>query len=404
MRFKLLLLIFFISFPVFGQTNINQKIDSLINSNITQYAFPGAQVYVKIKDKIVINKSYGYQTYDSINRINNDHIYDLASLTKVLASTLLLMKLYEDFNLNLNNPISYYFKDLKKSNKKNTTIYESLSHTSGWIPYISHQNYVKRKNGKFKKSVIRENKNQRFNMAINEDLYLNKNYFKKIFKRIRKSKINKKGEYVYSGLFFFYIPSLIEKLSGSTFEQYFNTSLLYKTNAKLYFNPKEKVKKELIVPTEYDSIFRKTLVHGNVHDEAASFMGGISGNAGLFGSAQEIGKLLQALEPNNSIFQDSTIKKFTSYAYKDSPIRRGLGFDKPYSKNEYGIYPNENLSKLSFGHTGFTGTMFWRDPEKQLTIVFLTNRVYPTRNNDKFYQNNVRSKLIDLIIQKTTQN
>ena len=150
--------------------------------------------------------------------------------------------------------------------------------------------------------------------------------------------------------------------------------------------------------------FRKILVHGNVHDEAASFMGGISGNAGLFGSAQEIGKLLQALEPNNSIFQDSTIKKFTSYAYKDSPIRRGLGFDKPYSKNEYGIYPNENLSKLSFGHTGFTGTMFWRDPEKQLTIVFLTNRVYPTRNNDKFYQNNVRSELIDLIIQKTIQN
>ena len=235
-------------------------------------------------------------------------------------------------------------------------------------------------------------------------MYLNKNYFKKLFKRIKKSKINKKGEYVYSGLFFFYIPNLIKKLSGKTFEQYFNTSLLDKTNAKLYFNPKEKVKKELIVPTEYDSIFRKTLIHGNVHDEAASFMGGISGNAGLFGSAQEIGKLLQALEPNNFIFQDSTIKKFTSYAYKDSPIRRGLGLDKPYSKNEFGEYPNKNLSKQSFGHTGFTGTMFWVDPEKKLTIIFLTNRVYPTRNNDKFYQNNVRSKLIDLIIQKTTPN
>ena len=400
MKFKLLLFIFLISFPAFGQTNINQKIDSLINSNITQYAFPGAQIYVKIKDKIVINKSYGYQTYDSINRINNDHIYDLASLTKVLASTLSLMKLYEDFDLNLHIPISNYIKDLKRSNKKNTTIYQSLSHTSGWIPYISHQNYVKRKNGKFKKSIIRKNKNLRFSTTISEGLYLNKNYFKKLFKRIRKSKVNKKGEYVYSGLFFFYIPSLVENLSGSTFEQYFNNSILNKANAKLYFNPNQKVKKELIVPTEYDSIFRNALVHGNVHDEAASFMGGISGNAGLFGSAQEIGKLLQALEPNSSIFQDSTIKKFTSYAYKDSPIRRGLGFDKPYPKNEYGIYPNQNLSKLSFGHTGFTGTMFWRDPEKQLTIVFLTNRVYPTRKNDKFYQNKVRSKLIDLIIQK----
>jgi CubicO group peptidase (beta-lactamase class C family) len=404
MRFKLLILIVLVSVPVFGQTNIDQKIDSLINSNIIEYAFPGAQIYVKIKDEIVINKSYGYQTYDSINLINNDHIYDLASLTKVLASTLSIMKLYEDFDLNLNIPVSYYFRDLKKSNKKNTTIFEGLSHTSGWVPYISHQNYVKRKNGKFKKSIIRKDKNKRFSTAINEELFLNKNYFNKIFKRIKKSKINKKGEYAYSGLFFFYVPKLIEKISGFTFEKYFKISLLDKTNSKLYFNPKEKVKKEIIVPTEYDSIFRKILVHGNVHDEAASFMGGISGNAGLFGSAQEIGKLLQALETNNSIFQDSTIKKFTSYAYKDSPIRRGLGFDKPYSKNEYGIYPNENLSKLSFGHTGFTGTMFWRDPEKQLTIVFLTNRVYPTRNNDKFYQNNVRSKLIDLIIQKTTQN
>ncbi|MDA0757304.1 MAG: serine hydrolase [Bacteroidetes bacterium] len=404
MKYKLIVLFILISFFNYGQNNIIQKIDSLINLSIKQKAFPGAQVYIKIKDSIVVNKSYGYQTYDSINRINNDHIYDLASLTKVLASTLSIMKLYEDFGLNLNSPLSFYFKDLKKSNKKTTTIIEGLSHTSGWIPYISHQNYVKRKNGEFKKSVIRESKNQRFSAAINERLYLNKNYFKKLFKRIKKSKINKKGEYVYSGLFFFYIPNLIKKLSGKTFEQYFNTSLLDKTNAKLYFNPKEKVKKELIVPTEYDSIFRKTLIHGNVHDEAASFMGGISGNAGLFGSAQEIGKLLQALEPNNFIFQDSTIKKFTSYAYKDSPIRRGLGFDKPYSKNEFGEYPNKNLSKQSFGHTGFTGTMFWVDPEKKLTIIFLTNRVYPTRNNDEFYQNNVRSKLIDLIIQKTTPN
>ena len=136
MRFKLLILIVLVSVPVFGQTNIDQKIDSLINSNIIEYAFPGAQIYVKIKDEIVINKSYGYQTYDSINLINNDHLYDLASLTKVLASTLSIMKLYEDFDLNLNIPVSYYFRDLKKSNKKNTTIFEGLSHTSGWVPYI----------------------------------------------------------------------------------------------------------------------------------------------------------------------------------------------------------------------------------------------------------------------------
>ena len=118
MNFKLLLLIFLISFPVFGQTNIDQKIDSLINSNIFEYAFPGAQIYVKIKDEIVINKSYGYQTYDSINLVSNNHLYDLASLTKVLASTMSIMKLYEDFDLNINIPLSYYLQDLRKSNKK----------------------------------------------------------------------------------------------------------------------------------------------------------------------------------------------------------------------------------------------------------------------------------------------
>ena len=126
-------------------------------------------------------------------------------------------------------------------------------------------------------------------------------------------------------------------------------------------------------------------------------MGGVSGNAGLFGNAESIGVLLADLEPKSSIFKKSTINMFTSYAFENSPIRRGLGFDKPYSKKEYGSYPNQNLSNRTYGHTGFTGTMFWVDPEKNLTIVFLTNRVYPTRHNESFYDDDVRSKLIDIL-------
>ena len=131
------------------------------------------------------------------------------------------------------------------------------------------------------------------------------------------------------------------------------------------------------MPTEFDSNFRNTLVHGYVHDEAASFMGGISGNAGLFGNAESIGILLQDLDSKNGVFKQSTIEKFTSYAFNNTSVRRGLGFDKPYQNKEQGTYPNLNLSKKSYGHTGFTGTMFWVDPPKELTIVFLTNRVYP---------------------------
>jgi len=397
MKFKILLLILFVSKAQF-QTVELEKIDSLINSSITLKNFPGAQLFVKYKDSIIINKSYGFHTYDSIIKVDNKHLYDLASLTKVLASTFSLMKLYDENKLELNDKISDYFPELKRSNKKHTTIFESLSHTSGWMPYISHQNFIKKRNGDLKRSIVRNKMHKRFSVQMNNNLFLKNSYSKKLFKRIRKSKLNTVNAYDYSGLFFFYVPKLIHKVTGLNFENYFYNTFINKKEITLLFNPINVFSKKIIVPSEYDSIFRKELVHGFVHDEAASFMGGISGNAGLFGNAQSVGSLLNFLGPNSTMFKQATVHKFTSYAFKNSKIRRGLGFDKPYSNDEYGEYPNKNLSKDSFGHTGFTGTMFWVDPEKKLTIVFLTNRVYPSRKNQSFYENNVRSKLIDLLL------
>ena len=397
MKFKILLLILFVSKAQF-QTVELEKIDSLINSSITLKNFPGAQLFVKYKDSIIINKSYGFHTYDSIIKVDNKHLYDLASLTKVLASTFSLMKLYDENKLELNDKISDYFPELKRSNKKHTTIFQSLSHTSGWVPYISHQNFIKKRNGDLKRSIVRNKMHKRFSVQMNNNLFLKNSYSKKLFKRIRKSKLNTVNAYDYSGLFFFYVPKLIHKVTGLNFENYFYNTFINKKEITLLFNPTNVFSKKIIVPSEYDSIFRKELVHGFVHDEAASFMGGISGNAGLFGNAQSVGSLLNFLGPNSTMFKQATVHKFTSYAFKNSKIRRGLGFDKPYSNDEYGEYPNKNLSKDSFGHTGFTGTMFWVDPEKKFTIVFLTNRVYPSRKNQSFYENNVRSKLIDLLL------
>ena len=398
MRFKILLLLILFVSKTQSQTSKSAKIDSLINSSITLKNFPGAQLFVKFKDSIIINKSYGFHTYDSIIKVNNKHVYDLASLTKVLASTFSIMKLYDENKLELEDKVSDYFPELKRSNKKNTTIFQSLSHTSGWIPYISHQNFIKKRNGNLKKSIVRAKMHKRFSIKMNNNLFLKNTYSKKLFKRIKKSKLNTINAYDYSGLFFFYVPSLINKITGFSFENYFKNTFINKKEIALTFNPTQVFSKNIIVPSEYDSIFRKELVHGFVHDEAASFMGGISGNAGLFGNAESIGSLLNFLEAKSTMFKQTTIHKFTSYAFKKSEIRRGLGFDKPYSSDKYGEYPNKNLSKDSFGHTGFTGTMFWVDPEKELTIVFLTNRVYPRRENQSFYTNNVRSKLIDLLI------
>ena len=398
MRFKILLLVILFVSKVQTQSCKQAKIDSLINSSITLKNFPGAQLFVKFRDSIIINKSYGFHTYDSIIKVKQKHVYDLASLTKVLASTFSIMKLYDEDKLQLEDKVSDYFPELKRSNKKNTTIFQSLSHTSGWIPYISHQNFIKKRNGNLKKSIVRTKMDKRFSIKMNNNLFLKNTYSKKLFKRIKKSKLNRIDSYDYSGLFFFYVPNLIYKMTGYTFENYFKNTFINKKEITLTFNPTKIFSKDKIVPSEYDSIFRKGLIHGFVHDEAASFMGGVSGNAGLFGNAEGVGNLLSFLESNSTMFKQSTIQKFTSYAFKNSQIRRGLGFDKPYSNNEYGEYPNKNLSKTSFGHTGFTGTMFWVDPEKKLTIVFLTNRVYPNRKNQSFYTNDVRSKLIDLLI------
>lgn len=398
MRFKILLLLILFVSKVQSQTSKSEKIDSLINSSITLKNFPGAQLFVKFKDSIIINKSYGFHTYDSIIKVKQKHVYDLASLTKVLASTFSIMKLYDEDKLQLEEKVSDYFPELKRSNKKNTTIFQSLSHTSGWIPYISHQNFIKKRNGNLKKSIVRTKMDKRFSIKMNNNLFLKNTYSKKLFKRIKKSKLNRIGSYDYSGLFFFYVPNLIYKMTGYSFENYFKNTFINKKEIALTFNPTKVFSKDKIVPSEYDSIFRKGLIHGFVHDEAASFMGGVSGNAGLFGNAEGVGSLLSFLESNSTMFKQSTIQKFTSYAFENSQIRRGLGFDKPYSNNDYGEYPNKNLSKTSFGHTGFTGTMFWVDPEKKLTIVLLTNRVYPSRKNESFYTNDVRSKLIDLLI------
>ena len=398
MRFKILLLLILFVSKVQSQTSKSEKIDSLINSSITLKNFPGAQLFVKFKDSIIINKSYGFHTYDSIIKVKQKHVYDLASLTKVLASTFSIMKLYDEDKLQLEDKVSDYFPELKRSNKKNTTIFQSLSHTSGWTPYISHQNFIKNRNGNLKKSIVRTKIDKRFSIKMNNNLFLKNTYSKKLFKRIKKSKLNRIDSYDYSGLFFFYVPNLIYKMTGYSFENYFKNTFINKKEITLTFNPTKIFSKDKIVPSEYDSIFRKGLIHGFVHDEAASFMGGVSGNAGLFGNAEGVGNLLSFLESNSTMFKQSTIQKFTSYAFENSQIRRGLGFDKPYSNNDYGEYPNKNLSKTSFGHTGFTGTMFWVDPEKKLTIVLLTNRVYPSRKNESFYTNNVRSKLIDLLI------
>ena len=393
--------VLFISLNSYSQ--IERSIDSLINSSIKLNAFPGAQLYIK-KGNYEYKKSYGFHTYDSLTKVEGDHLFDLASITKSLAGTLAIMKMKDDYNFDIDKNLKYYLNDFNKTNQGETSIKDLLSHTSGWIPYISHQQYLVKGNGKLKKKFVKKSLSKKFSNQLSRSLYIKNNYYKVIKKRIKKTELNNIGTYRYSGLFFCLIPEITKNLTGENFDKYLNDKFYSPMGLSATFNPLNKYNIEKIVPTEIDNNFRKELIQGTVHDETAAIMGGISANAGLFSNAEDLSVILKmilnnGIHNNKQMIDSETVELFTkNHIYNDSLNNRGLGFDKVRIVSENKVYPNEKLSFKSFGHTGFTGTMFWVDPEKDLILILLTNRVYPNRDEGNFYKIDVRNKLFEIIL------
>ena len=384
-------------------SQIEKSIDSLINSSIKLNAFPGAQLYIK-KGNYEYKKSYGFHTYDSLTKVEDDHLFDLASITKSLAGTLAIMKMKDDYNFDINKNLKFYLNDFNKTKQGETSIKDLLTHTSGWRPYISHQQYLVKKNGKLKRKFVKKSLSKKFSNQLSRSLYINKNYYKVIKKRIKKTELNNIGTYIYSGLFFCLIPEIIKNITGENLDKYLNDKFYLPLGLSATFNPLNKYNIEKIVPTEIDNNFRKELIQGTVHDETAAIMGGISANAGLFSNAEDLSVILKmilnkGIHKNKQMIDSETVELFTKNHIKnDSLNNRGLGFDKVRIVSENKVYPNKKLSNKSFGHTGFTGTMFWVDPENDLIIVFLTNRVYPNRDEGSFYEVEVRNKLFEIIL------
>ena len=396
-----ILFVLFISLNSYSQ--IEKSIDSLINSSIKLNAFPGAQLYIK-KGNYEYKKSYGFHTYDSLTKVEDDHLFDLASITKSLAGTLAIMKMKDDYNFDIDKNLKYYLKDFNKTKQGETSIKDLLSHTSGWRPYISHQQYLVKGNGKLKKKFVKKSLSKKFSNQLSRSLYIKNNYYKVIKKRIKKTELNNVGTYRYSGLFFCLIPEITKNITGESFDKYLNDKFYSPMGLSATFNPLNKYNIEKIVPTEIDNNFRKELVQGTVHDETAAIMGGISANAGLFSNAEDLSVILKmilnnGIHNNKQMIDSETVELFTkNHIYNDSLNNRGLGFDKVRIVSENKVYPNEKLSFKSFGHTGFTGTMFWVDPEKDLILVLLTNRVYPNRDKGSFYKVDIRNKLFEIIL------
>ena len=261
------------------------------------------------------------------------------------------------------------------------------------------------KRGDFKRNTLSHNKSERFPYPVSDSLFVHKRYQKKIFRRIKKTKLTPLGEMVYSGMFYFFMPQLVQQLSNLSFPEFLNTHFFEPMELQgMTFLPTEKFPKTDIVPTERDSLFRKQLVHGWVHDEAASLMGGVSGNAGLFANASSIAPLLQMLlqkgsYKGNQYLKPETIALFSERTYPESDNRRGLGFDKPTLEPGEDRYPSPRVSPETFGHTGYTGTMIWIDPTNDCFVILLTNRVYPSRTQRGLYQLNIRPLLLDYAVQ-----
>tara|TARA_B100001175_G_C19512704_1_gene644986 strand:+ start:1194 stop:2444 length:1251 start_codon:yes stop_codon:yes gene_type:complete len=384
---------------------LEYKIDSIVQIGIQQKAYPGAQVLVFKNDSIRLNKSYGFHTYDSIVRVENHHLYDLASVTKIMASTLAFMKLYELYEVELDQKVSDYIPLIKNSNKKNSTFREVLSHQAGWLPYIEHQNTVRRKNGKMKARTLSPSQSKRYPDHLTDSLFIHRKYEKKIMRRIKRTPVEKIGQYRYSGLLFFLLPDMIQEISGQPFDAFLDRYFYDPMGIeRLTFNPSFDYPKAEIVPTEKDSLFRNTLVHGWVHDEAAGLMGGVSGNAGLFANASSLAKLLEMFLNGGQFegkqyLKPETLELFSSRAYPETNNRRGLGFDKPTLDTiPSERYPSEKCAPESFGHSGFTGNLVWIDPIHKCFMIFLSNRVYPTREQKNLYRLSIRGRILDVAI------
>ncbi|MEM1324771.1 MAG: serine hydrolase [Bacteroidota bacterium] len=370
---------------------------NIMSEGIAAEAFPGANILVAQDGQIVLHETYGHWTYDKVREVQKDDIYDYASVTKITSALAAVMKLYGEGRFDLDAELKDYLPNMRWSNKAKMTFREMLAHQAQLKPGIVHWQRTLKKDGDFKARTFQRDSSTRFPIKITDDLWLHRHYQKKMMKAIKKSDLLEKEGYRYSGLLFYLLPQIIENITGEDYEAYLKREIYQKIDATtITFNPLQYFPIDRIVPTERDTFFRKLQVHGFVHDEGAGMMGGISANAGLFSTTEDLAKMAQ-LYLNQGKYGDEqliapgALAVFTSYQYPNN--RRGLGFDKPNLEKDGSHYIAESASPMSFGHSGYTGTFVWIDPVYNLIVVFCSNRVYPDRSHRQLYELNIRPRL-----------
>jgi beta-N-acetylhexosaminidase len=314
----------------------------------------------------------------------------------------MIIKAEEEGKFDLDSPLGDLMPVLKESNKDTVTVREALAHYAKLKPYIPYYvTMVEGKDNTPKKEYFSHTNSSKYSIKVAEDLYLRTDYMDTIFKLIAEAPQREVLEYKYSGLPFYLFKDYLEKVYEEPLDQLNHENFYGPLGATtLGYNPLNKFPKSRIVPTEKDEFFRHQLLHGTVHDEGAAMMGGISGNAGLFGTSNDVAKMMQmylqkGYYGGKSYFKPESFDKFNRRYFEDKGVRRGLGFDKP--QLDESMATCGCISFKSFGHSGYTGTYTFVDPETEIVYVFLSNRVYPTRENNKLGEADIRTVVQKLI-------
>ncbi len=379
------------------------RIDSIAMNGINEHAYPGCQVLIAKSGKVIYNKSFGHHTYEKKRAVLNSDIYDLASITKISASVLSIMRLQDENKFNLDLNLCDYLDDLipDSSIYINLNMREILAHQSGlqaWVPFYL-KTMVK---GVPRYDIYSLDSSVTYPYRVANKFYINENYPDTIYQRILRGPIKEK-KYRYSDLGYYFMMKIIEKQTGEPLEDYVGKIYADMGMTTTGYMPRERFDIDRIPPTEYDMIFRKQLIKGDVHDPGSAMLGGVGGHAGVFSNANDLAKLMQ-MYLNGGTYggvryvQDETLKEFTKcqFCYENKENRRAAGFDKPFLQG-YGGPTCDGISQNSFGHTGFTGTMAWADPDEEIVYIFLSNRVYPDADNKKLLKMNIRTNIQQVI-------
>ncbi|KIA85852.1 glycoside hydrolase family 3 N-terminal domain-containing protein [Flavobacterium sp. AED] len=380
---------------------ILSQIDALAQKAISAKMAPGIQVLVARNGKVIYQKSFGYHTYDSTLKVKDSDIYDVASLTKILATLPNVMLQYDQQKINLETTLGDMSPIFKNTNKQDIHFKELLSHYAGLVAGIPFYKATMDKSKFPSEKYFRRVSEEQFSKQLGDSLFVRNDFHDTIMKMIIKSKLSLKKEYKYSDLTFMILKDYLENTTGKKLDDLIQENFYHSLGMNnSTFNPLRKFDKNRIPPTEIDTYFRHQILQGYVNDLSAALEGGVSGHAGIFSNAMDVAKMMELYLQkgnygNHQYFSEKTFNDFNTCYFCAAGNRRGVGFDKPQLGAEGPTCGCASMT--SFGHTGFTGTMAWADPETQIVYVFLSNRTFPLATENKLSKENIREDIQEVI-------